>query len=555
MTGTRRTAGLVLSLWLLAPCAAGAQVPRDRPTMPQAPVPTGTGVIAGRMTVTSPNGPQPVRRATVTLDSSVFRTPLVADTDTEGRFRFDQLPAAMYRLRGEKAGFVAVVADPRRVFEPVPEFEVKSGQSVTRDLPMQPGAALEGRILKDNGDPAANIIVSAVRMAYDVSGRKPTAVRQARTDDLGRFRVHTLPPGDYYVDAAPDPLDVIRQAPLGTRLSALTRAYFPGTPRIDEARLVSVAVGQTVPSIDFTATSMPMAALRARVFTEAGEPANDAAFRLQRVGGPVGEVRGGAMPRSNDVNYPAVPAADYWLMAMWSRPGGGDQFGVSRITMPSDDVLDARVTVLPAPSLSGRVEGAVIPTGLKVVAFETAFEWPGPVGEPPKVDRWAVPVAADGTFSFPALPGPRLLRFTGVANPPAISRIVIGESDVTDQSFELKGGESSVARIIASDATATLTGVVKDSAGATINRARIVVFSEDEHTWGARSRTVKAVESDATGRYEVRGLLPGRYFVAAVDFLDDNAWNDGAVLARLKDGATAVTLAAGLLTQTLVVKR
>ena len=229
---------VLLAAVLLAPPAVWAQVPRDRPTTPAAGVPTGTGVIVGRMTVTSPNGPQPVRRATVTLESGAFRAPLVTDTDTEGRFRFDALPAATFRLRGEKAGFVPIVADPRRAFEPAPEFELRAGQSLTRDLPMQPGAAIEGRILKDNGDPAANIVVSAVRMAYDVTGRRPAAVRQARTDDLGRFRVHTLPAGEYQVEAAPDPVALLGQVqPAGPRPPVPTqstleplRRRWPSTP-------------------------------------------------------------------------------------------------------------------------------------------------------------------------------------------------------------------------------------------------------------------------------------------------------------------------------------
>jgi hypothetical protein len=70
-----------------------------------------------------------------------------------------------------------------------------------------------------------------------------------------------------------------------------------------------------------------------------------------------------------------------------------------------------------------------------------------------------------------------------------------------------------------------------------------VVFSEDARRWGARSRFIRTVEANAAGRYVVTGLLPGKYLVVAVDALDDGAWEDPDVLARLQSGAAPVTIA------------
>lgn len=558
MMGTSRTAGLVLALWLLAPCAAIAQLPRDRPTMPQAPGPTGTGVIAGRMTVTSPNGPQPVRRATVTLESGVFRTPLVTDTDTDGRFRFDKLPAAMYRLRGEKAGFVAVVADPRRVFEPAPEFEVKVGQTVTRDLPMQPGAALEGRVLKDNGEPAARIFVSAIRMAYDVNGRKPTTVRQAKTDDLGRFRVHTLPPGDYQIEAAPDPVELLGQVqPAGPRPPVPSRTYFPGTSRLEESRLSTVAVGQTVSGVDFTIESVATAMLRGKVVTASGAPANGSAVRVQRVGGPVGEVRGSSSIESNDFMYPSVPTGEFWMMAITKAvPPAEPEYGLMRMPIDGRDVPNLLVATAAQPLVAGRVEGIATPSGLQVVAHETAFEWPGPAGEPPRADRWTANVGADGAFRFGALPGPRLIRMRDLPKGVALKNVWLGHADVTDTGFEIKTGDVTPAlRVVLTSDTGMLSGTVKDAAGAMAAGARVVVFSADPKWWGARSRMVAATETKADGSYEISGMLPGDYRVVALSFLEQFAWTDPAVLHQLAEGANAVVIGVGQSTVSLVVKR
>jgi hypothetical protein len=72
----------------------------------------------------------------------------------------------------------------------------------------------------------------------------------------------------------------------------------------------------------------------------------------------------------------------------------------------------------------------------------------------------------------------------------------------------------------------------------------MIVFAADSQAWGARSRFIKTAEVGATGRYRIGGLLPGMYKVIGVDFLDDGAWEDPDVLARLAPLATSITVKA-----------
>jgi hypothetical protein len=66
---------------------------------------------------------------------------------------------------------------------------------------------------------------------------------------------------------------------------------------------------------------------------------------------------------------------------------------------------------------------------------------------------------------------------------------------------------------------------------------------------------IKTVEAGADGRYEVRGLLPGKYSAAAASFLEERAWFDSAVLHQLKAGAPVIDVpSSGKLTADLVVK-
>lgn len=546
------------TLLLLASSAVHAQVPRDRTTPPAAPATTGTATIVGRMTSPSPAGAVPVRRARVTLESNVLRQPMTVDTDTDGRYRFSALPAGMFRVTGEKAGFVQMRTDPRRAFEPSPEFELKAGQALTMDLPMVAGAALEGRILKANGDPATNIVVSAVRMVYDVNGRRPTAVKQSRTDDLGRFRVHTLPAGEYQIDAAPDPLDAARQMPTpGTRPPTLSRTYYPGSARLEESRAVAVTVGQTVTNLDFTMTSVSVSRVRGKVVSSTGAPANGAAVRMQRVGGPVGEVRGSSSIESNDFEYAAVPAGEYWMMASARpAPGAEPEFSATRLVVDGADLTNIVLTTAKQPPVAGRVEGAAIAPMLEIVANETAFEWPPLNGEAPRTNRWSAAVAPDGAFTFNALPGPRLIRVNGLPAGVALKNVFLGDVDVTDTPFEIKASDVPPAmRVVLTSETGAVSGVVKSADGGAATGARVVLFSEDDKLWGTRSRVIHTLETRPDGSYQFRGVLPGRYHVIAVSFLESLAWTDAAVLHQLKSSAESVNVPVGNLTVNLVVKR
>lgn len=535
----------------------GPQVARDRVVPPEVP---GTAVISGRVTIEVNGEPVPVRRAKVTLESAALRGPQHAETDTDGRYRFDRLPDGEYRVRAEKAGFVPQVMDPRRAFELPPLFAVGGGQSLTRDLLMVRGAALEGRITTTAGAPLPNVVVSAVRFAYDVNGRRPVQVRQTRTDDRGHFRVHTLPVGEYYLDAAPDPVAAVNQPTVaGQPATILERTYYPGAPQVEGGRTIALSSGQTVADLAFSLPSITTAALRGRVMTSTGNAPTALAIRVQRVGGPVGDVRGFTLPDRNDFQFPRVPPGDYWLMGVTRSGTAPLEFAASRLTVLGQDLTDLVITTGKGAAAQGRVtvEGGTLPPGasLEVSPHSTAFQLPVPFGDPSP----AVPAAAvgpNGTFAFPNLFGPTLLRVTGLPPGFALRSVTIDGVDVTDTPVDFRASATTHdVRIVVTATTSGLSGVVRDEAGQPVDRARVVVFTQDDSAWGWRSRLVHSTEADADGRYAITGLLPSRYHVVAVPFLEPGSWMDATILARLQALAGGfVASGAGSTTVNLVVK-
>ena len=536
---------------LIASATLAAQTPRDRIAAPQS---IGTGSISGRMTMATPTGLAPIRRARVVLEGDALRTPLSTDTDTDGRYRFDKLPAGSFRVTGEKAGFTPVVRDPRRAFEKPPLIDVPGG-TVTHDLPMQRGAAISGVVLKDNGDPAINIVISAVRVGYSDIGRTPIAVRSVRTNDLGQFRIHSLPQGDYLVDAAPDPLDAANQPRTpGPRLPALARTYFPGSPRLDDARVVPVATGQEINSVDFTMTTMTVSAMMGGVINSLGQPQKGPAVRIQRVGGAVGEVRGFSSIEENTFNFQSVPPGEFWLSAA-SRPSPGaePEYAAMKIRSEGVDQPSLRIVTAPGSAVTGRIDAPNLPRGLRVVAIETAFVLPTIQGD--AQPTWTASADDGGGFVFKSLFGPRLFRVLGLSDDFALKGVWSGDQEISDTPIDITSATPpATIRIVVTSETGTLSGIARDAKGAPAAGARVVVFGEDEHAWGRQSRVIKTVETGADGRYEIRGLLDGKYSVAALPFLEDGAWFDAGVLQQLKRGATALTIVPGKHTLDLVVK-
>jgi len=534
------------------------QAVRDRATVPET---AGTAIVAGRVTVDVNGSPQPVRRARVTIEGGGLPASQKTDTDTQGLFRFEKLPAGNYRIRAEKAGFVPQVRDSHRVFETPAEFMVAAGSTTTRNLPMVRGAAIDGRILKDTGDPAINVVVSAMRFSYDANGRRATAVRQGRTDDRGRFRVHSLPAGEYYLEAATDPLDVARlTVPIAGRpLTMLGRAFYPGVPRLEGAQSIPVATGQEVTGLEFTVPTVPASALRVTLLDSAGAPAKSPLVRVQRVGGVTGEVRGFVNPGNGELAFPSVPAGEFWVTgSVRPSPTADAEYAVTRLTVSGEELAPVVLTTGKGAAVNGRVEveggAAPLPSALKVVAYETEFDLPplpaAPADAPPGA------VAADGSFAFNSLFGPRLLRVPQLPSGWMLKSVTLDGVDVSDTAVDFRGGAAPRAvRIVIAARTGVVSGVARNEAGQPVGRARVVAFSADDRTWGWQSRTVRSAESDAEGRYIIDGLLDGKYHLVAVPFLDEGAWMDTTILRRLQPMASALSVSdASKQTVNLVVK-
>ena len=84
-----------------------------------------------------------------------------------------------------------------------------------------------------------------------------------------------------------------------------------------------------------------------------------------------------------------------------------------------------------------------------------------------------------------------------------------------------------------------------DDRGTPITEYTVLAFSQDEALWRAQSRQIMTTRPDQNGKYQLRGLPPGRYYVVAVDPAEQGEWFEPAYLTAHVSGATSVLLAEG----------
>jgi hypothetical protein len=197
------------------------------------------------------------------IESSV-----VVEADDRGRFVARDVPDGRYRVFVDEPGFMRLTA--------VIELVVRGGRAAVGDVAMIRAAVIAGRVTNERGYPVPNVYV---RAATD-KGR----VIEARTNDLGDYRLFGLAPGTYVVSAerytaprieganyiGPTPpcpdcpgegafrQQVAGLAKTGAYIDprvienrASTTIYFPGTSDRAAATPVRLEAGATAAGIDF----------------------------------------------------------------------------------------------------------------------------------------------------------------------------------------------------------------------------------------------------------------------------------------------------------------
>jgi hypothetical protein len=508
-----------------------------------------------------------------------------ARTSLGGTATFSELPAGDYSLNvGAPPGFVSGES-PSRV-------QVKAGAQAAATVKLNRGGVITGRVIDDEGDPVTGAYVSVFRMTR--SGRAQSVGAQTQpTNDLGAYRVWSLPAGEYYVSTHFED----RQGPPeeGVVQDGNLPSYFPGVAAFDSARSVQVKGGQETGGVDIQLVRGRLGSVTVRVVDSFGgvtgpSGPNANVNLVARGRNPAYQGRGGSTRQDGTFHIPNVPAGDYYVSAMLARGTGpnmreaayvpvsvnGDEVAVS-IQTNAGATISGRVVVEGAPPAQSGTPGAASrPPAMRVMARSASGGVFTPAFTSGDVSANAGMVRPDGTFTLTGVRGP--VQVMGAGARAGLKAVRRGAIDISGQPLELLGTEriDDVVVVMTYDTGGIQASVVDDS-DEPVASAAVLVVPEDPDKWHSGSPFVRIVRATAGGQggtgtaaaatpgastagqpavggaqgFQMSLLPPGRYIVIAVADPGSMGTPDRQVIEQWKGEGTVVTVDAG---QTAVAK-
>jgi protocatechuate 3,4-dioxygenase beta subunit len=513
----------------------GAQAPGMPPPRDNRAAPSGTARLRGRV-VAAQTG-LPLRRAQVTATSPEGQTRRVTTTDGEGRYEFVELPAGRFSVAAMKAGYVQQQYGQRRPFEAGTPVTIAEGETAERiDFTLSSGSVITVRVTDDFGEPLAGAQVQVQRFQYGPDGERRLTMApggmpfMSSTDDRGEIRLYGLSPGEYVIGASVRNIGIALPGaanPNDTN-EGFSPTYYPGTISTTEAQAVSIAAGEER-SVQFAMVAARLARISGTVMTSEGRPATGAQLIVVTRSGGTGMSTSGVGNVGADGGFTisGVAPGDHSVeVRPQPRPGEpSGEFASVPVVVSGSDITGLRIVTGKGASLSGRVvfegtskrDGSAAP--LRVLAM------PADPMNRPMFFAGGDPLSngtvdEKGNFQLAAGSGRVFLMVT---TPPlwVIKSVTLDGNDITDEPLELTGKQSISSLVIRlTDKLTQISGRVSDGRGQLLRDYVVVIQPTEAKEPIVASRWIRTARPDTSGRFETRGMRPGRYVATAIEALE-----------------------------------
>jgi hypothetical protein len=188
----------VIGAWAMVLGLSSAAVTEARQTAISAP--TGTAALAG--VITEAGSHHPVKHATISVQVGAAQ-PRTINTDDNGRFAFGGLAAGRYVVYVWARGYVPAQYGASAPERPGAAIVLGDGQRIDHvDVTLVRCAAISGVISVQTTE-RVELAVELQKWTHSrITGQRTlgsTGVAQAAIDDRGVYRLHDVPPGTYFV--------------------------------------------------------------------------------------------------------------------------------------------------------------------------------------------------------------------------------------------------------------------------------------------------------------------------------------------------------------------
>ncbi len=526
----------------------------------QAPSSSIEGVVVQLGTST------PIVRAVVRIGTTQ------TTTDESGRFAFRNLQPGRYLLSASHSAYV-----PSRSRLPGADVTLGSGQAV-KDivLALVPKGVISGRVYDRNGDAVTNAAVQAFRYAYQDDRRILVPVDNARTNDLGEYRLFWLAPGPYIISASPQetpcadgPCSVLIETknavsgppaivggtvrldgrvavPLPDLSETRLPVYFPGTTDASSASVIDLPPGINFTGVDLMITETRAVRVLGRVVngvTGQAISAAGASITLVPRRGTVAtgsSLRAALSPRGT-FEFRHMAPGSYDLVATANI--GGTRLAASLpLEIAGSDIEDVTLVLQPQLSITGRVgfenlqvDGATLNlTGIRVELRREPYT--------PELLVVLPQVGPEGTFTLAGVtPGDYRLKVNTGGLRGFVKSARFGGINALNPPFHIDGpGQFDIT--IGLNA-GSIDATVLDDDQKPFFGATVVLVPDPPRR--QRFDLYYALGSDQSGRTHFDIVAPGDYKIFAWDDVPADAWQDPDFIRSYEDRGRSVHITEG----------
>ena len=455
---------------------------------------------------------QPLREVTVTLVLGTHSLEPQVITGDDGTFAFHDLKPGQYRLGAERRDYPeprTMVVSPTEDPDPV-------------TIELVPGAAVAGRILDEDGDPLRGCWAQARPAEHPdqiASGQGTRSVSEP-----SEYRLFGLLPGKYILAAQcvapafqPRPFSAGPDPPPSL---AYPMQFYPAASDAVSAQPVELAAGTETTGIDFRMQPVHVTQVRVAIAPSSADWRGRNVFGgLTLPGHSSGNEFGRMSPDSSGAFlFPQVFPGSYVLVAATLGPDNAIG-GIQRVEV-KDQPVNTVIELQRGIDIHGTVELESGPNSAQVQLSQIRILL---VSDYPQfISGNGAAVKQDGSFTLNSLV-PVLWRIY-VDGPSVFAKSVwFGTKELKGRTLDLSNGLPGALKIVLSANTATIRGTAPPG-------TTVAYRNEDAPFLSGQPRLV-----DQSGRFQIVGLAPGRYRVAAAE----------SPAAIPKDGGTEITIQEG----------
>jgi hypothetical protein len=452
---------------------------------------------------------QPLSGVHIRLLPSDFANPqetFGAISDRAGHFSMAAVTPGSYIVMPERTGFLFAqkATDP-----PMPTVSVKAGQHLGDfKVRMAARAVIAGRVVDEAGDPLTGVTVSTRSDPDQLFLSLLAGSPQGRTDDRGMFRL-VVPAGKYYLRAEPFRAGSTETPEIRTDGSAdasYGTTYYPGATSADRAAVVDAVAGRDTAGLEIRLVRMQILSISGVVTGPLGPAAATVWVRSKEFGHAAGTGADGRFefnrlePGTYRIYAQVAGKNSLQSQVVELRLDGGDQRNVQLLLGPGGDVA-GKLELGGAP-LAGKHAIHLQPVGLVAGGLSTISG-----GD----------VDGEGSFNLSNVsPGRYRVKVDPMPEDGYIKTVALDGVTARDGIVDLTHGvRAAQVKVRLGSNAGRLSGTVRDEAG-----------DPSPHDWVLALLVADGTSLDPeistltpAGKYDFKGIRPGKYHIAAVDMI------------------------------------